>query len=175
MTAQAFNRQVSGETRSPLGPGGWPLSPYANAQNRPGAVLHANAASPSPSQAIHNGAPGRSRSNRRRTFPPRDSTTLPALSFSPSDPSYSRAYRHDEWEIRATLWPGDDSEVNVDVVSLQTDLADFIYRGPEHVIPKEFGLLKTSKLRWFHLPMNNVRITLAIEIKTNWVSLSGLR
>ena len=164
-TAQAVHRQVSGENRGPVRQGGRPLALYANTENRSGAAPHPNRTMQSTSQVSPSGDLGRWGSIRRHTFNARDSVTQPVPGFSHSDISYQRAHRHLSWNIEATLWPNDHTDI--DFTSLTMGLPQFIYQGPGNAAPGDLDLLNSSKLRWFHLPMNNVSIILAPETNAN--------
>jgi hypothetical protein len=76
--------------------------------------------------------------------------------FSQSDNSFVRAHLHPFWQIEARLWPNNDSETDIGVTSLNFRLLKFIYQGVGNDFQDAIELIRDSKLRWFHLPMNNV-------------------
>ena len=77
------------------------------------------------------------------------------------------------------LWPNSDSETDIDIQSFPMGLPQFIYQGiyqaPEDPVPGGLDLLKNSKLRWFHLPMNNVRLILGIGYTLTLFRSTGLK
>jgi len=117
-------------------------------------TMSQQSASQRPQHSYQN--PARSTSVRRHTFRSRDSTTVPLDEFSRSENSFVMAHRHPFWQIEAKLWPNDGHETDVDVTSLSYQLLQFIYKGLVSDSQDTVEMIRDSKLRWFHLPMNNV-------------------
>jgi hypothetical protein len=163
----AFHGGVRGQNEGHSVQGSWPLSRITGTDNSADVLddfvssYSTNSLNPTVSQQSasqtpqHNYQnPARSTSIRRRNF--RDSVTVPIDEFSQSDESFVRAHRHRFWQIEARLWPNNDSETDIGVTSLTFQLLQFIYRGVGNDFPGATEMIRDSKLRWFHLPMNNV-------------------
>ena len=78
--------------------------------------------------------------------------TVPLDEFSQSDNSFVTAHRHPFWQIEAKLWPNNDSDTDINITF---QLLQFIYQGVENDSQDAIEI-RDSKLRWFHVPMNNV-------------------
>ena len=81
---------------------------------------------------------------------------VPPAEFSQSDDSFNRAHGNPFWQIEARLWPNDGPETGIDIASSTFQLPQFIYQGIGNDTQDAIDMIKDSKLRWFHLPMNNV-------------------
>jgi hypothetical protein len=163
--SHAFHGGVRGQNEGHFVQGSWPLARNTRTDNGPDveddilASYSANFPNPTmPQQSVsqtvqHN--PARSTSIGRRTSRSGDSVTVPLDEFSQSDNSFVRAHRHPFWQIEARLWPNNDSETDVGVTSKTFQILEFIYRGVGNDF-QDAEMIRDSKLRWFHLPMNNV-------------------
>ena len=158
----AFYGGVRGQNEGHFVHGGWPLARNTRTDNRHDVVddvlssYSENFLMPqqSASQTLQDNHPNpaRSTSIRRRTFRSRDSVTVPLNEFSQSDNSFVMAHRHPFWQIEAKLWPNNDSETDINVTF---QLLQFIYQGVGNDSQDAIEI-RDSKLRWFHVPMNNV-------------------
>jgi|SRR5579871_4018464 len=167
-----FHREYHGQNEGNVIQRVWPLPRNSRTENNPDIVVDdvlssysTNSLDPTVSQQSANQIHQSNHLNsteptsfRRHTFRLGDSAIVPLHEFSESDDSFIRAHQHPFWKIEGRLWPNGDPETDIDVTSLSLQLLQFVYYGLGNDSQGATEMIRNSKLRWFHLPMNNVSI-----------------
>jgi hypothetical protein len=100
---------------------------------------------------------------RRISSKARNSVALPVSEFSQNEKLLPEQLQHASWQIQVRLWSDFGSEEENDIKEISLDLPQFIYQGTANCRQDEVQMMKNSKLRWFHLPVNNVRVNQCLK------------